>query len=176
MQVCGPVTIREELFTRLTTPTKSRDAVISQKEGQRVRDETETRCIKTHKIKHWSARTLIDYIKTTVPEAHDTRLAECSSTICSLLTRPVNKFALDFQGLVRALAFLTGRMDQVYAGPKTKSPNRWISQLSRRPDEIISETIFRSMPHPAQSMLLAYKPVLEYPDKDILDALKDSSP
>lgn len=178
MQVRGPQPIREDLFTRLTTPTKFRDAVFSEKEVERIREEFQSRCIGTHKIKHWTSDILANYIKTNIPESSNAKLAACSTKIFHIVSHfaaypaiPVNEFALDFQGLVRALAFLTGRIDQVYTNPKTNKPSRWTSQLTRRSEDLISETIFRSLSCSKQGQIPSHKIWFEKPDKDVLDAL-----
>lgn len=146
--------------------------------SRRIRDEFKSRCIETHNIKHWSCDILANYVKTNIPEACNAKLAACAIEIYGIMSDlaaypldPVNEFALDFQGLVRALAFLTGRIDQVYEFPKTRKPSRWVSRLPRRPEDLISETIFRAMSHMKQEMIMTHKIVFERPDKDVLDAL-----
>jgi hypothetical protein len=97
----------------------------------------------------WDRDTLITYIGSKIPEASREKLVACSDTIYMTLSElatypipPVNDLALNFHGFVRAVAFLSGKTDQIYHTANKQTSGWWAAQLSRQPDDIISDTIF----------------------------------
>jgi len=86
----------------------------------------------------WDRDALITCIGSKIPEASRERLVVRSDTIYMTLSElaaypipPVNDLALDFHGFVRAVAFLSGKIDEMYHTANKQTSGWWAAQLSR---------------------------------------------